>query len=689
MGAVAKTFDRVIPNEIKPIVPVAAAMFGAPFLAGSSLLGGIGSVALRQGLASGLTAAGTQALMGQKIDPRTVGASALFGGLGTGLRGLEGTGKLATAGRRVGQILAPTTYTPGEGFALTGTGEGLSALTQPLTVAATTGGTISAMDAAEEARKEYEATLGEGQEADTEERRNYISRYMGLAGFSQDEINDALSRYGYAKGGRVGFAEGGSSLFEKASDMNRLALEIKLIDLGYGGFGGKDLEDMTDEQIIQLYKEATSKAKGGLMGTRVGYEMGGMSDLGKLFSKITGKKPTEESLMDLKSRYAKEIENQMIGELEDDYPAMETLIQIRNEANRQADMALSDYMKSLGMEPFNPPEGSMSDKLINQIMEPRKEGRVEEANGGRINFAGGGYTPIDYYDELNYKDYLEKLEEGLVPIDETTGKPMSYEDYEQDRAEGMMAKGGRVNFAEGGSSTEQQKRENYFDLKRDEFMSLSEYLLSPMSDADLRSGKADGGRIGYKIGGNVIKLFTFDNGFDRGLFESMYDEYLEDNEGKGLYNYAIDWLGSIGSFGDNYKNGGRAGYAQGGLEERGKIYSGYLDKLEKKIKDPNLSSDEAKTIMDQLKEIRKMISVGKKDGGIMNLKMGGMPMEMDLRGGGFVPIGAKEKADDVPARLSKNEFVFTADAVRAAGGGSVNKGAQKMYDLMNSLEAKV
>ena len=37
--------------------------------------------------------------------------------------------------------------------------------------------------------------------------------------------------------------------------------------------------------------------------------------------------------------------------------------------------------------------------------------------------------------------------------------------------------------------------------------------------------------------------------------------------------------------------------------------------------------------------------------------------EMDLRGGGFVRIGREEKADDVPARLSKNEFVFTADAV--------------------------
>ena len=72
------------------------------------------------------------------------------------------------------------------------------------------------------------------------------------------------------------------------------------------------------------------------------------------------------------------------------------------------------------------------------------------------------------------------------------------------------------------------------------------------------------------------------------------------------------------------------------------------------------------------------------DGGLMNL--GGK--EMDLRKGGFVPIGKKERADDVPARLSKNEFVMTADAVRAAGGGSVNEGAKRMYDVMNKLEAR-
>ena len=74
--------------------------------------------------------------------------------------------------------------------------------------------------------------------------------------------------------------------------------------------------------------------------------------------------------------------------------------------------------------------------------------------------------------------------------------------------------------------------------------------------------------------------------------------------------------------------------------------------------------------------------IGAQEGGMMNL--GGN--EMDLRGGGFVPLGAKEKADDVPARLSKNEFVFTADAVRAAGGGSVDKGAEKMYNTMKRLE---
>ena len=65
-------------------------------------------------------------------------------------------------------------------------------------------------------------------------------------------------------------------------------------------------------------------------------------------------------------------------------------------------------------------------------------------------------------------------------------------------------------------------------------------------------------------------------------------------------------------------------------------------------------------------------------------------MEFDMRqNGGFQPLGAKEKKDDVPAMLAKNEFVFTADAVRGAGGGDVELGAQRMYDTMQKLEKRM
>ena len=77
--------------------------------------------------------------------------------------------------------------------------------------------------------------------------------------------------------------------------------------------------------------------------------------------------------------------------------------------------------------------------------------------------------------------------------------------------------------------------------------------------------------------------------------------------------------------------------------------------------------------------------------GIMNLPLNQNPAgvtELDLREtGGFIPpVGVKEKADDIPAMLANNEFVFTADAVRGMGDGDVNKGAQRMYDMMKKLE---
>ena len=89
------------------------------------------------------------------------------------------------------------------------------------------------------------------------------------------------------------------------------------------------------------------------------------------------------------------------------------------------------------------------------------------------------------------------------------------------------------------------------------------------------------------------------------------------------------------------------------------------------------------------------VRVGAQEGGIMETEVSEeiMPLlnmdgkEKDYRNtGGFVELGRKERADDVPARLSKNEFVFTADAVRNAGGGDIDKGAEVMENLMNNLE---
>jgi hypothetical protein len=114
----------------------------------------------------------------------------------------------------------------------------------------------------------------------------------------------------------------------------------------------------------------------------------------------------------------------------------------------------------------------------------------------------------------------------------------------------------------------------------------------------------------------------------------------------------------------------------------------YLTYYKKKKK----QDDEIK----QMLKKKKTKKVKKAMGGIMDMPTGKMRrnkagvMERDYRDeGGFVPVGVKEKADDVPAMLSKNEFVMTADAVRGAGGGNIKKGAQRMYDLMKKNEGKV
>ena len=91
--------------------------------------------------------------------------------------------------------------------------------------------------------------------------------------------------------------------------------------------------------------------------------------------------------------------------------------------------------------------------------------------------------------------------------------------------------------------------------------------------------------------------------------------------------------------------------------------------------------------------------IGNAQGGINNTRtglqwgsdkgegLGGEEVEADMRyEGGFMPYGEEPKADDVPARLSKDEFVFTDQAVAGAGDGDIDLGAERLYNVMKSLE---
>jgi len=128
-------------------------------------------------------------------------------------------------------------------------------------------------------------------------------------------------------------------------------------------------------------------------------------------------------------------------------------------------------------------------------------------------------------------------------------------------------------------------------------------------------------------------------------------------------------------------NGGRIGFNQGNMVVDEQTTQMILDMNKR-----GMDVDTISTMTQQDAATVNAIIASqnqKAEGGIMDL--GGL--EKDYRNtGGFVEIGAKEKADDVPARLSVNEFVFTADAVRNAGGGDIDEGAKVMERVMKHLE---
>ena len=193
---------------------------------------------------------------------------------------------------------------------------------------------------------------------------------------------------------------------------------------------------------------------------------------------------------------------------------------------------------------------------------------------------------------------------------------------------------------------------------------------------------ADGGRIGLKDG-TGSKILNFFKPFSRDTKGGKQLEgLLYGSEGIGEI---LRLLSSSGMFAD----GGRIGYASGTIPS----FREYLKKegLNLDELDANIFSIMQRAYDRDYPDRPNKLAEGGKPEPVAKKTMPLLDMdgkEMDLRAeGGFVPIGRMEKADDVPARLSKNEFVFTADAVRNAGDGDVDKGAEVMYNMMKNLES--
>ena len=267
-------------------------------------------------------------------------------------------------------------------------------------------------------------------------------------------------------------------------------------------------------------------------------------------------------------------------------------------------------------------------------------GNLDKAQGGIVGLANGGEAGQAQAEQMLRMQYQKYRNQGGT---------MSYQQFkmavlQQAQQQGPVAQaanGGRIGYAFG---------------------------RGPILDPDAQEGPISPFQIQQEEG--VPMGLSASNAENESLLETLIEKFMDhpfNLPRKGAIQRALLELEKMSQGGgeevieedvEYARDGGRMGFNVGGFSEE-----------EEDIFNPN-----------QLGMLQRRRA---EEGGIMDL--GGM--EKDYRQeGGFVPLGEEEKADDVPARLSKNEFVFTADAVRAAGGGDIDAGAEVMENVMQNLE---
>jgi hypothetical protein len=311
--------------------------------------------------------------------------------------------------------------------------------------------------------------------------------------------------------------------------------------------------------------------------------------------------------------------------------------------------------------------------------------------GGKIEGLNFGMNDEEL--EQAYQDYMSNRMSGAI---DAYGNPIAQNDgnnqpiipltpYQQDvvaeevdpnslqgllanrMAYRFMADGGRAGFAGGGMPYEggimdlESARQMYGlgKLVKKATGAIKKIVKSPVGKAALAFGM-------YKFGAPLFKSEGFKNFF---LKDASKKFALDNLSGKGV----LTGIGGLSAL---------AGLFAGQDEEEEPYYRGPGLDIDAIRRDPYGTKGPAFGFYAEGGNVKEPVAKNT----MRLLDMNGM--EKDYRAdGGFVPIGRMERADDVPARLSKNEFVFTADAVRNAGDGDIDKGAEVMYNMMKNLEA--
>ena len=470
-----------------------------------------------------------------------------------------------------------------------------------------------------------------------------IEKQNQTLGFS-DKLDRSLNKIGL---GKKGFIER-----TKASNLK----DLGMLDKKFGTIGGVPVGFTTG--ILEAFNVPKETAM---------FDVDSIREIGS----VLGKQKTGMTKSQSKT----------LGDLRQD-------IQVEDKYNRGTltNQEFQDYMNrnklperdDRGPEPILP--------IVPPIVQPAKDDKEEEedpfqlalafrADGGRVPYEDGGITT------------LEEAKRMAPP-----GESLAY--INDDEAALLKALGGAGEDVNGTGIKSYFIKKIYKKAKK----AVKKIIKSPI-------GKIGLGALAFKFGAPLLQGSSFMKNFG---FNAIKDKIAGAGIGKlaglsiggGLLAGALAGQGyedededgfddKTGFSVDEYRRRGAQGNvpiafrAEGGMSdvENDPQYKGW-----KRIFEVNPDAAEMHPKHREfVKYYRSTERATKAEGGLMDLK----GMEMDFRDeGGFVPIGKKERADDVPARLSKNEFVMTADAVRGAGDGNIDKGAEKMYNLMSKLEAE-